>query len=223
MLWPPKHKFVEVSIVGVTDPDGDPVAITVTDITQDEAPNGIGAGDTCPDATGVGTASASLRAEREGRGDGRAYHVSFAADDGRGGRCMGTVTVCVPHDQGAGSGCGDQGPLFDSAGPTCGGACTSGCAIEMALAQPVCSGESLPPALVQRLSVAQRLVSRAAGASGKHAAKRLMHNGIKALRQAARMATHAAKKGDVSAPCAASVATELGNAEAGADGWLRTR
>jgi hypothetical protein len=92
--------LVPVAIVGVSDPDGDPVHITITAITQDEP------GD---DATGVGSSVASLRAERDGGGDGRLYRVSFAADDGRGGRCMGAVTVCVPHDQGHGRSCGDQG------------------------------------------------------------------------------------------------------------------
>ena len=108
-LWPPNHRFVGVSVVGVTDPDGEPVTITIAGVTQDEPP-----GTTCPDGTGVGTTSASLRAERLGSGDGRVYQVSFTADDGRGGRCSGTVTVCVPHDQRAGHICGDQGPLFDS-------------------------------------------------------------------------------------------------------------
>jgi len=146
---------VDVSVVGVTDPDGDPVTITITGISQDEPLNRGGSGNTCPEATGVGTATASLRAEREGGGDGRVYHLSFAADDGRGGRCTGTVTVCVPHDQGAGRVCVDQGPLVDSTGPTCVGACTSGCAIEMALSQPLCTGENMPATLVQRLDKAQ--------------------------------------------------------------------
>src|SRR5207244_779952 len=101
ILWPPNHQFVNVSVVGVTDPDGDPVAVTITGIAQDEPLNGGGSGNTCPDATGVGTATGSLRAEREGGGDGRAYHIAFTGDDGRGGRCTGSVTVCVPHDQGA--------------------------------------------------------------------------------------------------------------------------
>src|SRR6266446_1759859 len=91
MLWPPNHQFVDVSVAGVTDPDADPVTITITGITQDEALNGGGSGNTCPDATGVGTATASLRAEREGTGDGRVYHIAFTGDDGRGGRCTGTV------------------------------------------------------------------------------------------------------------------------------------
>ena len=32
-LWPPNHKFVDVAIMGVTDPDDDPVTIIVTAIT----------------------------------------------------------------------------------------------------------------------------------------------------------------------------------------------
>jgi len=109
MLWPPNHKLMTVAVAGVTDPDGDPVSISITGVTQDEP-----VGTPCPDATGVGTASASLRAERLGNGDGRVYHVSFDADDARGGHCGGTVMVCVPHDQQPGHVCMDQGALFDS-------------------------------------------------------------------------------------------------------------
>ena len=222
MLWPPNHQFVDVSVVGVTDPDGDLVTITITGITQDEPLNGGGSGNTCPDATGVGTATASLRAEREGTGDGRVYHIAFTGDDGRGGRCASTVTVCVPHDQ-AGQACVDQGPLVDSTGPTCVGACTSGCAIEMVLSQPLCTGENVPAPLVHRLDAARQLIAQAAGTSGKKKAKRLMRRGIKAMKQAVGIATKDAKKGTVSSDCAKSVAMEFGNAKTGADRWLQTR
>jgi hypothetical protein len=118
LLWPPNHKFADVSVVGVNDPDGDPVTITITDIAQDEPLEGLGDGNTCPDADGVGTDIASVRVERSGSkkvpGDGRVYHISFTADDGQGGQCAGAVTVCVPHDQRPGHVCVDQGPLFDS-------------------------------------------------------------------------------------------------------------
>jgi hypothetical protein len=106
-----------VTITGVTTRDGGPVTISVTGVTQDEPLNGLGDGNTCPDASGIGTPTASLRAERSGPRDGRVYHVSFQADDGRGGRCTGTVTVCVPHDQGGGGACGDQGGTVSSTGP----------------------------------------------------------------------------------------------------------
>ena len=44
--WPPNHKFTLVQVVGVTDPDGDPVEIEITGITQDEPVlmNGTGSG-----------------------------------------------------------------------------------------------------------------------------------------------------------------------------------
>ncbi len=120
-LWPPFHAYHDITVEGVTDPDGDPVTITITGIFQDEPVNSMGMGDgnTCPDGTGVGTSIASVRAERNGRGDGRVYHISYTASDGQGGECDGTVTVCVPHSQIPGDECVDQGPLHDST--NCGG------------------------------------------------------------------------------------------------------
>ncbi|HEX7838516.1 MAG TPA: hypothetical protein VF469_13670 [Kofleriaceae bacterium] len=117
-LWPPNHKFSDISITGVTDPDGDPVTITVTGIRQDEPVNALGDGNTCPDGSGVGGSMASVRVERTGDpnvpGDGRVYHIAFTASDGRGGTCTGEVTTCVPHDQRPGHACVDEGALFDS-------------------------------------------------------------------------------------------------------------
>lgn len=40
---------------------------------QDEPVNGTGDGNTCGDATGIGTSTAQLRAERSRNGNGRAY------------------------------------------------------------------------------------------------------------------------------------------------------
>lgn len=117
-IWPPDHKFADVSVAGVTDADGDEVAISISSIAQDEPVEGLGDGNTCPDGLGVGTSTASVRAERSGTaqtpGDGRVYHIGFTADDGRGGTCSATVTVCVPHDQRPGHVCVDQGALYDS-------------------------------------------------------------------------------------------------------------
>ena len=116
ILWPPDHRLVNVSITGVFDPDGDTVTTTITSVTQDEPLTGLGSGDTCPDAVGVGTHTAQLRAERAGTADGRVYHLSFTATDSAGKACTGVVTVCVPHDQ-SGRPCVDEGPLFNSTGP----------------------------------------------------------------------------------------------------------
>jgi hypothetical protein len=101
-LWPPDHKFVDGQIIGVIDPDGDAVTITVTKITSDEptaTDKGSGGATHAPDATGVGTAMFSVRSECSGKGDGRVYTIFFTADDGNGGVSEGYVTVGVPHDQ----------------------------------------------------------------------------------------------------------------------------
>ncbi|HET8945343.1 MAG TPA: choice-of-anchor L domain-containing protein [Candidatus Polarisedimenticolia bacterium] len=116
-LWPPNHKFVTVSIAGLTDPDGDSLNTRIVGISQDEPLRGNGDGNTCPDGKGVGTGSASVRAERSGTGDGRVYRIAFTASDGKGGQCAGSVRICVPHDQRPGHVCGDDGPVIDSTGP----------------------------------------------------------------------------------------------------------
>ena len=101
LLWPPNHKFVLVALGGATDPDGDPVTLTVTGVTQDEPLNGDADGNTSPDAkSGPSSDKVYVRAERSGKGNGRVYRIAFSASDGRGGTCNGTATVGVPHDQG---------------------------------------------------------------------------------------------------------------------------
>ena len=101
-LWPANHKFVDIVIMGVTDPDGDPITINIDAITSDEptaSDLGSGGEKHAPDASGIGTDTASVRAERSGTSDGRVYMIWFTASDGRGGECEGSVMVKVPHDQ----------------------------------------------------------------------------------------------------------------------------
>lgn len=117
LVWPPNHKLVPVSIVGVTDPDGDPLTVAVASVTQDEPVDATGSGSTSPDAVIQGN-GVRIRAERAGSLDGRVYQIHFTADDGRGGVCSGAVDVCVPHDQRAGAAsCIDSGQLYDSTQP----------------------------------------------------------------------------------------------------------
>jgi hypothetical protein len=118
VLWPPNHQYNAISILGVTDPDGDPVTITVTGITQDEPLNTRGDGNTCPDGL-IEAGQASVRAERTGTpgipGNGRVYVLSFTATDPAGASCTGSVTVCVPHDMSDPT-CVDDGQRHDSDG-----------------------------------------------------------------------------------------------------------
>lgn len=97
-FWKPDGRFEPVSVLGVTDPDGDPVSITITQLWQDEPTDSQGDGQTIPDGLGVGTSTAQVRVERTGTSDGRVYHIGFSAVDGRGGVCSGNVLVGVPHD-----------------------------------------------------------------------------------------------------------------------------
>lgn len=117
VLWPPDLRFVPVTIEGVT---GDrPVAITITSVFQDEpvsAPAAVNAL-RAPDAIGVGSPVAQLRAERDGRGNGRVYHVGFRATDSAGLTCDGTVLVSVPRDLGKKNVTVDGGPLYDATVP----------------------------------------------------------------------------------------------------------
>jgi hypothetical protein len=103
--------FAPVTIDGVTDPDGDPVTIAVTGVTEDEPVLDVGVRPTCPDAV-IDDGAAQVRMERSGRGDGRVYRVAFTASDGRGGSCDGAVDVCVPHHPG--ETCGNDGTVVNA-------------------------------------------------------------------------------------------------------------
>ena len=103
-LWPPNHQQVYVTVSGVVDPEGQPIAVTFNSILQDEPTNSVGQGNTMQDG-GIeqnGT-RAWVRAERSGTnkvpGDGRVYLIGFTARDAGGLTCTGIVRVDVPHDQ----------------------------------------------------------------------------------------------------------------------------
>ena len=109
----PDHRFREVAIGGVSDPDGDPVHVVVDAVFQDEP---VDTGHLRPlrrGCDGCRRRVVKLRAESRERGDGRVYHLAFSADDGQGGSCSGEVVVCVPRwGWRRSDGCVDQGPLL---------------------------------------------------------------------------------------------------------------
>jgi hypothetical protein len=96
VLTTANHRLVPMALDGATDPDGDPVTLSVDGVTQDEPV--VGSGDnTSPDAVDQGDGQLRIRAERNPHGDGRVYRIAFTASDGRGGSCSGTATVSVPR------------------------------------------------------------------------------------------------------------------------------
>jgi hypothetical protein len=107
-LWSPNGGMYHTHITGVSDPDGDPLIVTITDIFQDEpVGNKIDAA--------IHGSDFWLRAERDGNGDGRVYHIFFSLDDGKGGSCAGEILLgVVPHDQGSSLEQIDGGALYDS-------------------------------------------------------------------------------------------------------------
>jgi hypothetical protein len=117
-LWPPKHQYVDLdlaAVTGVTDPANLPLSFQITDITQDEPVDAQGGGDghTVCDGTGVGTAIARIRAERQGGGNGRVYAVHYTATNSAGFSCLGSFSVRVPHSQN-GQPAVDSGQLHES-------------------------------------------------------------------------------------------------------------
>jgi hypothetical protein len=152
-LWPPNRQLEPVAIAGVTDPDGDPVTIEITSVTQDEA---IAGADGCADAQ-LENQTAYLRADRDGFGNGRVYRIGFTARDPAGAATQGTVQVCVPHDQGGDpgangtaevavtEGCEDEGQWVSSLGQ-CAQSKAAGDA--RATASGAARGAALPPGSV---------------------------------------------------------------------------
>ena len=112
-LRPPNHTLQPVIVTGISDPNNQDVTITYTTITQDEPVNGLGDGDTAPDAV-ISGQQVMLRAERASPGNGRVYQISFVASDGV-ESCSGSVFVGVPHNQS--STAVDDGQLYDSTQP----------------------------------------------------------------------------------------------------------
>jgi hypothetical protein len=102
VLWPPNHKMVEVvytvTVSDICDPD--PTWVLV-DIVSDEPEDDNGDGNTEPDIQdadfGTPDNVVSLRAERDGRQDGRVYTATFAVTDCSGNSSQTTCDVFVPH------------------------------------------------------------------------------------------------------------------------------
>ena len=99
-LWPPNQKMVPISIVAVVKEACCVENWKIISVTSNESADN---GDITPDWIITGDHGLSLRADRNGKGNGRVYTIIIQAQD-----CAGnlsapvTLTVTVPHDQGKG-------------------------------------------------------------------------------------------------------------------------
>ena len=114
VVWPPNRKLHAINVIGVADPDGDPITINIDSIRQDEPTESRGNGRFEPDGAGIDTETAEVRAERDTPGNGRVYHIGFTAFDGEGGQCSGEVIVEVPRNNGKKGDAIDDNPDYDS-------------------------------------------------------------------------------------------------------------
>lgn len=93
-IWPPDHRLVPVSIVGMSED----TQVRVTRVTQNEPVNGKGDGNTEVDHVIKANGEVLLRAERAGGGNGRVYTLHFTATNPQ-GDATGSVTVTVPKQR----------------------------------------------------------------------------------------------------------------------------
>jgi predicted outer membrane repeat protein len=113
VLWPATGALVEVEVIGVTDPDGDPVTVIADAVYQDESVKTGTPTITCPDGQLTGGPTAFVRAERNASKNGRVYHVFYTAYDDKGAFCKGDVIISVPRTV-PGRPATDDAPRFDS-------------------------------------------------------------------------------------------------------------
>lgn len=112
-LWPANHDFRTVEVPSATDPEGGPVQLSQPTVRQDEPVDAKGNkdGSTSQDARMTGGAL-QVRAERNGNGDGRVYHISITATDSMAASTTCRAEVEVPPSRKRDA--VDQGPLYDS-------------------------------------------------------------------------------------------------------------
>ncbi len=107
-LWSPNHDFVTVELASLSG-----AAITIEGVLQDEpTPKKI------PDCRLLAADRVELRAEREGSGNGRVYHVFYTAEGTGGEICAGELLVGVLDNQGSGGEPIDDGAIYDSCSVT---------------------------------------------------------------------------------------------------------
>jgi hypothetical protein len=97
VLWPPNHQMNNITVSYLTG-DNCGSASAVLSVTSNEAQSGQGNGDQSPDWIITDANHLQLRAERNGKGDGRIYTITITATDSYGNTATATTMVVVPKN-----------------------------------------------------------------------------------------------------------------------------
>jgi len=101
------RSWFPVTIGGATEPDGEPMTLTITSVTQNQPVRGPG-DPTSPDAMRLFANQLLLRAEAAPVGSGRVYRINVTVTDVKGGTCTRSLRVRIPKTA------PDTGPDYDS-------------------------------------------------------------------------------------------------------------
>ncbi len=108
VLWPPNHNYHEIetddfvtSVSDICDGEVGKDDVVITSVSSDEPEDveGNGDGNTEDDIVIMDSQTVKLRAERQGKGNGRVYTINFAVTDGSENTATGSYQVWVPHDE----------------------------------------------------------------------------------------------------------------------------
>lgn len=100
-LWPPNHElhsFTASECARATDACDPAPDVRFSSVSSDEPEDAEGDGSHAPDVVFDGPGEVSLRAERQGGGNGRVYALGWVASDRSGNAAQGECIVAVPHD-----------------------------------------------------------------------------------------------------------------------------
>ncbi|MBN1981389.1 MAG: VCBS repeat-containing protein [Chitinivibrionales bacterium] len=104
MLWPPNHRMVEIVIMAKARDNSGSVRLSAA-VSSDEPQDEFGDGDETPDWNEpminqeTGQITLQLRAERSGKGNGRAYTIRIFVSDNSNNISSADVRVVVPHNK----------------------------------------------------------------------------------------------------------------------------
>jgi hypothetical protein len=104
-LWPPNHKMINVALSVTATDLCSSATCRIKNVTSNEPITGPGKGkgNKSPDWKTTGPLSLQIRAERNGKGNGRNYTIAVECVDTSGNIATTNLVVRVPHDQRANS------------------------------------------------------------------------------------------------------------------------